>query len=427
MNRKEFIKLSACAAAACAWEWDGKAASAGEEIIKHDAPPRNRRPYTGVDWASALQIRTTTHGHCEHQGMLDAYMKRGFEFLTVSNYYPSAPRYPLSEVHQWDYRVKHDFPVMVKGKRVDGPFDWNAIVAKWKDELPEEQKKQYPFTRGKKLFEPLPPGVLEAPNSEHHNFLDENAGRRVPGFHMCSPGSAFCSGTFDARNRFKTHSNGWNFGSGEPWPIAIDRMLAGLVDPLGGGVTINHPRWSKMDYDYPSKILDHDPRVLGMEVINGKYRDEDYWDHTLRSGRQCFGFFVPDWSLWPGCNVLLVKERTVEACLRAYREGNFYGAVHGGRVKFTNLVFNGRTIEAATDKPVKFELISAKGVVSSETGTGFSFKLPASAQSHVYFRLRAHLVDGMGNVLPDAVEDEKGRIHPDKSEGDTLFAQPFMV
>ena len=429
MNRKEFIKLSACAAAACAWEWDGKAATAGDEIIKHDAPERNRRPYKGVDWSNAIQIRTTTHGHCEGQNMFDAYMKRGFEFLTVSNYYPSAPRYPLNEFHQWDYRVKHDFPVMVKGKRVDGPFDWNKIIEPFKDEIEEAYKKQYPFTRGKKILDknPKPSHVLEAPNAEHHCFYDENNKKIVRGLHMCSPGSMFCSGTFDARNRFRTHGKGWCFGSGEPWPIAVDRMIAGLIDPKGGGVTINHPRWSKFALDYPLRLLDHDPRILGMEVINGKYRDEDYWDHALKTGRQCFGFFVPDWSLWPGCNVLLVKERTVKACLRAYREGNFYGALHGGRVAFTNLAFNGRTIEATTDKPVKFMLISAQGTVAESTGREFSFKVPASAQSHVYFRLRAHLVDGKGNVLADAVEDEKGRIHPDKSEGDTLFAQPFMV
>ena len=85
MNRKEFIKLSACAAAACAWEWDGKAATAGDEIVKHDAPERNRRPYTGVDWKNALQIRTTTHGHCERQNMLDAYMKRGLRKMLRCN------------------------------------------------------------------------------------------------------------------------------------------------------------------------------------------------------------------------------------------------------------------------------------------------------------------------------------------------------
>ena len=407
MTRKEFLKYSACAAAATAWEWDGVAATAGNEIVKHDAAPRNRRPYADVDWANAFQIRTTSHGHADNQKMLNAYLKRGFEFLTISNYYPSAPRYPLGDVHEGDFRIKHDFPVMVKGKRVDGPFDWNSIVSAWKDALPEEQRKQLPFVRGKKIFKPLPPGILEAPNSEHHYFLDRKAKRVIGGLHICSPGSAFASGTFDKRNRFKTHSNGWCYGSGEPWPIAIDRMLAGLIDPLGGGVTINHPRWSKMKYDFPSVLLDHDPRVLGMEVINGKYFDEDYWDYTLKTGRQCFGFFVPDWSLWRGCNVLLVKERTVEACLRAYREGNFYGALHGGKVKFTNVSFDGRTLEAATDQTARFEVISAQGKVAEKTDKAISFKVPATAaKDHVYFRVKVLATDDSGEIL---------------------YSQPFMI
>lgn len=406
MTRKEFLKYSACAAAASAWRWDGLSATAGDEIIRHDAAPRNRRPYAGVDWANAFQIRTTTHGHCDNQKMLDAYLKRGFEFLTISNYYPSAPRFPLNDVHEGDFRVKHDFPVMVKGRRTKGPFDWNAIVSEWKDELPEAQKKQLPFKRGRRLFKPLPPGIIEAPNAEHHYLLDDSAKKIVKGLHICSPGSAFSSGTFDKRNRFMTHKKGWCYGSGEPWRIAVDRMLAGLIDPMGGGVTINHPTWSKMDYDFPAKMLDHDPRVLGMEVINGKYFSEDYWDHTLKTGRQCYGFFVPDWSLWRGCNVLLVKERTVEACLRAYREGNFYGALHGGGVKFTNISFDERVIEATTDAPVKFELISAKGKISEKTDTGLSFKVPTSAQSHVYFRIKALATD---------------------SSGEILYSQPFMI
>jgi hypothetical protein len=405
MNRKEFLRLSACAAAATAWKWDGMAATAGDEIIKHDAPPRNRRPYSNVDWSSALQIRTTTHGHCEKQRALDAYLKRGFELLTISNYYPSAPRYPLAEVHEHDYRVKHDFPVMVNGKRVDGPFDWNAIISRWKDELPEKERAQLPFTRGRKLFKPLPPGILEAPNAEHHYFYDAENKKHMGRLHLCSPGSAFASGSFDKRNLFKSHSKGWCFGSGEPWPIAVDRMLAGMIDPLGGGVTINHPTWSKLDFDFPAKMLDYDPRVLGMEVLSSGSNSEKYWDYTLKTGRQCFGFFVPDWSLWRGCNVLLVNERTVEACLRAYRQGNFYGAVTGGIVKFTRISFNGRTLEAETDKPVRFELISAQGKIAEKTDTGFSFKVPVSAKSHVYFRLRAHAAD----------------------DADVLYSQPFMV
>lgn len=407
MTRKDFLRYSACAAAAAAWKWDGVAVTAGSDIIKHDAPPLNRRPYTGVDWANAFQIRTTTHGHCDNQSRLDAYLARGFEFLTISNYYPSVPFCPVEDIREFQFHVRQDFPVVVRGKRTDGPFDWNAIVSRWKDKLPEKQRKQFPFRLGRKLFKPLPPGILEAPNAEHHYFLDPVTRKEMIRLHINSPGSAFASGTFDKRNMFMSHKRGWCYGSGEPWTIAVDRMLAGLIDPLGGGVTINHPVWTKMDYDFPSKMLDYDSRVLGMEVIHGKtYNSESYWDYTLGTGRQCYGFFVPDWSLWRGCNVLLVKERTVEACLRAYRQGNFYGAIHGGKVKFTNISFDGRVLEATTDAPVRYELISAKGKIAEKTDTGFSFKVPDTAKGHVYFRLRAAATDDSGEIL---------------------YSQPFMV
>jgi len=406
LGRLDFLKLSACAAAASAWTWDGFAATAGDEIVRHDAPPRNRRPYVGVDWANAFQIRTTSHGHCDNQKMLDAYLKRGFELLTVSNYYPSAPRYPLKDVRENSFRLHHDFPVMVNGKRVDGPFDWNKIVGEWVDTLPEEQRREYPFKEGKKLFKPIPAGILEAPNAEHHFFLDPKTKKRVSKFHMCNPGSAFASGTFDKRDKFKSHSRGWCFGSGEPWPIAIDRMIAGLICPDGGGVTINHPTWSDMDYDFPAVLLDHDPRVLGLEVINNKYLSEDYWDHVLRTGRQCFGFFVPDWGLWRGCNVLLVKERTVEACLRAYRQGNFYGAVFGNRERFEHISFDGRKLDVSIDRPMKIEVIGAKGVIASKTDKGIAIAAPADAKANVYLRVKASATDDSGEML---------------------FSQPFML
>ncbi|MBQ6915899.1 MAG: DUF4091 domain-containing protein [Kiritimatiellae bacterium] len=47
IGRLDFLRLSACAAAAAAWPWDGLSGSAGDEIVRHDAPPRNRRPYGG--------------------------------------------------------------------------------------------------------------------------------------------------------------------------------------------------------------------------------------------------------------------------------------------------------------------------------------------------------------------------------------------
>ena len=100
-----------------------------------DVAPRNRRPYAGLDWSKVVRVKTTSHGHCMHQRALDVYLKRGFGLLTLSNYYPSAPWWPLSKMTENYWRLHHDHPVMVNGRRVKGPFDWNKIIDPWKHTL----------------------------------------------------------------------------------------------------------------------------------------------------------------------------------------------------------------------------------------------------------------------------------------------------
>ena len=418
MNRREFLMAAATAAGASRI---GASAVGGTETL--DRPqPRNRHPYRGLDWKTAHQIRGTTHVHCTCQADLDEILKR-IEFLTISNYYPSAPWYPLSKMTENYWRVHHDFPVVVNGKRVEGPFDWNKIVGKWIKELPAEMQRQYPFKEGKKIFRQLPDSVLEAPNAEHHAFLLEN-GRNHGHLHMNSPGSTFASGTFDQgqKNRFQTGTRGgYHFGSGELWKTAIDRMVAGLVHPDGGGVTINHPVWSGYDRNLILKILDHDPRVLGMEVIEGSGRNgESYWDWVLATGRQCFGFFVPDHAIRQksgtfGVNVLVTPERTAHACLKAYRDGNFYGAKRGlNELKFTRISFDGTTAEAETDKMARLVVITGCGVVKEEKRATsikwtmedvFGWSAPRK-NAHVYVRIKAYALDG---------------------SGEELFSQPYMI
>ena len=296
MNRREFMMAAATVAVAGCVSSNATTAKAkaepGADGRGAGMPPRNRHPYKDVDWSTALQIRGTTHMHCKTQEELDIILKR-IEFLTLSNYYPSAPWWPLSKMTENYYRVHHDFPVVVNGKRTDGPFDWNAIVGKWIKELPADLQAEYPFKEGGPLFKPLPEGVLEAPNAEHHGFLLDS-GRHAPGLHMNAPGSTFASGTFDQwqKRRFQTGVRGGiSVGSGEHWKTAVDRMIAGLLFPDGGGVTINHPKWSAYDRNLMLEILDYDPRVLGIEVIEGaRSNSERYWDWVLSTGRQCFGF-----------------------------------------------------------------------------------------------------------------------------------------
>jgi len=414
MNRREFMMLGAAGAVMPGVADVSAAAKRSEDIIKHDAPPRNRRPYSDLDWTKVQRVKTTSHGHCTSQRMLDTYLKRGFGLLTMSNYYPSAPYVPAAKMTAGYYRMHHEHPVMVNGVRTEGPFDWNKIIEGWKGQLDEKAAKGFPMREGGKMFKPLPEGVMEAPNAEHHGFKLES-GRWAGSLHMCAPGSAFASGTFDAHDVYKTHSHGYHFGSGEFWGTAIDRMIAGMIYPDGGGVTINHPTWTKLNRELMLKILDWDPRVLGIEVLEAGYNSENYWDWALATGRQCFGLFVPDWSINQevfGMNVLCVQERTVHACLQAYRKGNFYGATHGlDELAFTSIAFNGKRVTAATDKPARFEVITARGVVKEAKGTEVAWDVVPNGSSvgprvDVFARVKAYATDGSGEVL---------------------FSQPFML
>ena len=433
MNRREFMASIAAAATG---------ASGGQRVLGPpcDTPggrtlpkaiPRNRHPYSDVDWCTAQQIKGTTHVHCTTQEHLEMILRRGIEFLTLSNYYPSAPWWPLAKMTKNYYRLHHDFPVMVHGKRKNGPFDWNMIVGQWINELPPRLREEYPFREGGKIFKPLPDCILEAPNAEHHHFIHQD-GKNAWCLHMNSPGSVFASGTFDMAQkvRFQTGvRGGYHYGSGEFWQTAIDRMIDGLIYPDGGGVTVNHPKWTALKRHFLLELLDYDPRVLGIEVIeSGHNNSECYWDWVLSTGRQCFGFFVPDHSINRkdgdfGVNVLVVPERSVHDCLRAYRQGNFYGARRGlGELKFTRIVFSGgNTVEAETDRPARIEVVTASGVVK-RVAKGMSIKWtmegpPDAGGSrrhlHTFIRVKAYAADGSGEELfsqPYMIEDDPAAV-----------------
>ena len=410
--------MMGAAGAAAAMPGFAQAANGEKAAAPRDVPPRNRRPYSGLDWSKVQRIKTTSHGHCTGQGMLDVYMKRGFEFLTISNYYPSAPTYPGKTFRKFHYHVNHDWPVVVNGKLTPGPFDWNKIIEPFKDEIHKWHKKDYPFKEGGPLYPNWPDGILEAPNAEHHNIIDPATGRGVGGLHMCAPGSAFKSGTIDAHGIYATIKRGYCSGMRERWDVALPKIFEQLIVPDGGGVTINHPTWTKLSRDMLARLLDFDPRVLGIEVLECcGVNSENYWDWALATGRQCFGFFVPDWGANKevkggidrkrdfGVNVLCVEERTVEACLRAYRQGNFYGAAHGlDELAFTNISFDGKTLYAQTDRPANLEVITARGVVKSVKGTSIEWTVTPDGSCvgpkvDVFARVRAKSADDVGETL----------------------------
>jgi len=425
-SRREFIRAAAAGAAAAAAGGLAPSAFAGAgdvipapRLDRTKVPPRNRRPYAGVDWAKAIQVNGTTHMHQERD-LCEAVRERRIGFLTVSNYYPSKPMYPWREAVNEHIRAVADWPVVVNGKYTEGPFDWNEIISRWSSELPEKDRRMLPLPARKlrPTFKPgdFPDDMLEAPNAEHCKFLLAD-GKSVGSLHICAPGSAYVSGTHGIHDRWGLTSHGYCPGSGEFWGTAIDRMIEKLVVPDGGGVTINHPTWSNLDHNLILEILDWDPRVLGVEALeSGGCNSEHWWDWILSTGRQCFGFFVPDHKIHSrdfGVSVLVVPERTQAACLRAYRNGDFYGAAHGlGELAFTEISFDGRTLRASTDKPARFEVKTARGVVHEEKGTTLAWNVPAvngrrvGPQVEVFARVKAYAADGCG---------------------ETLFSQPFML
>ncbi|MBR4617638.1 MAG: hypothetical protein IKO55_18680 [Kiritimatiellae bacterium] len=391
-----------------------KRASSGlyTPLIPHDAAPRNRRPYTGLDWTKCRQITTTSHGHCETQRQLDEYLRHGYGFMTISNYYPSAPTYPGGTITRYHYHFHSDWPLMVKGVRTEGPFDWNKIIEPIKDGIDTKFRSEFPFDPRKDvpMFPNWPKKMLEAPNAEHHTFVMDD-GKVDPYIHLNGLGSFYKSGNIDKYKRYGTRRLGYCAGTGEHWRTSMDRMLKELMFADGGGVTINHPSWSGLKRDLLLEMLDHDPRVLGVEILEERWKgnSERYWDWALSTGRQCFGFFVPDHSIFDrdcGANILVVPEATVHECLKAYRQGNFYGSLHAmGELRFTGIAFDGRMVTASTDKPSMMQVITAMGVVKETKGHSIAWTVPTGLyfdngpKMNVFARVKAFAIDGSDEII----------------------------
>ncbi|MBO7533685.1 MAG: hypothetical protein J6T46_06825, partial [Victivallales bacterium] len=138
---------------------------------------------------------------------------------------------------------------------------------------------------------------------------------------------------------------------------------------------------------------------------------ESQWDEVLGTGRQCYGFCVQDHMnsnmKLQGRSILLPEERTAESCLRAYRQGRFYGALKGEGLEFESVEFDGRTLRVRCDKEAIILLLSHRGVlVELWTGRELIYTVPDSDRSKdVFLRVTAL----------------------DQASGEKLFTQPFML
>ena len=279
-------------------------------------------PYANVDWDECSQIVTTTHDHVYDTNVSTTtnqhftnLLNGGVRCFAISNYYPSAPMYPLSE--------------------------W---VAELDMDVPED--------------------IIEIPNAEHHNLAFNGlTGNHI---HINSLGSMFSSG----------HDRGIRpvgFEGGRIEDL-IAEVKAQLLYADGGGLTINHPTWTYnqnlFTMDILTKILDMDEAVLGIEVFSSTLWDTDLWDQILISGRRCWGFAVPDHyhkshAEWYGRNVLVVPELSQHECLKAFRNGNMYCKYANSDLRFNKIALSDDALEVRTNIESTIRFI-ADGVLVSE-------------------------------------------------------------
>jgi hypothetical protein len=341
-----------------------------QNVHGRHVPYTTDNPYADVQWDKVKYIPSATHVHVEDQKKFDKiYHKFGLRHMPISNYYPSAPTYPIQSIRYNQYAVP-----------------WNDILLKgpqaWAGELPAELQARLPFQLGDFIFKDVPSDVIVSPNAEHHSFTN------AP-LHACAPGSMYSSGNFDVHDDFKTKEHGYIIGTGLPWETVFRKMIDHLLFPDAGGITVNHPNWSGLSFDQVVQMLDFDARVLGIEVYNDtcatNYGDPGggwalkLWDEILRTGRRCLGFFVPDHTVGRGKNILLAPAFTEYECLKAYRKGSFFGALSGSGLQFNRISLENNELSVVVTDRASIRIVTDKGEAQKTSGKEAMYKIPVGA------------------------------------------------
>jgi hypothetical protein len=270
-------------------------------------------------------------------------------------------------------------------------------------------------------FSDLPSDIISSPNAEHVQIVGEN-------LHLSGLGSLWESGE-------PIGEDGIHIGVGDVWQFAVTNILANLQHSNGGGVVINHPKWSGISVKTIKKMLDYRPEVLGVEIYNGDIAlgsrsatgwAIDQWDEVLNTGRRAWGFCVQDWDVNVvgriGCNVLLVDAFTEEKCLEAYRNGNFYGRLQiSSNLKFSNIAYDSNTkkLTVKTENADWIDIIyGIKGKVYRQrydNTAECSYNVPSGA---TYIRVEAGKKGENTHTLVDTFYNDCS---------DVIFSNPIML
>lgn len=375
-----------------------------------------KQPYADTNWSAVLRVGSATHLHIKDQADLENGCRYGLRHFPISNYYPSAPC--QTETRRSDFTLRQSWPARRNGVLIKPPIHWNEIIT-WRESLAEPYRSNFPFAETAPLYAKIPPGVILGPNAEHHGFTNSPC-------HICSPGSRFASGNFDVHSHYQLASHGFPAGFGGTWEEGFDGMIKGLVHADGGGITINHPAWfSKLSPDQICAMLDFDEAVLGIEIyndysanrnwfVNPDYRAPEteseigfstgLWDRILATGRRCWGFCVPDHSVgkgrnWLGRCILLVPDFTEQECLRAYRNGNFYGCLRDNGLTVTDFRADGSEIAVAANSEATIRFITDQGVAISATGDRLVWQIPKKEGRSTVKFVRVEISDQTGERL----------------------------
>lgn len=283
-------------------------------------------PYKNVNWENVKYLVSSTHEHIHdylpeslepdkdsNTPVLQSKYDYGLRHFAISEHSPSINRYPLSD-HMHD----------------------------------------------------VPADIVESPNTEIRYFGDFS-------LHFLTIGCEYRS-TDNPDFQFYDENGDLRAGpllSERHHGEIIDYVLTKLRYEDGGGLVVAHPQ------RYPTfreivRFLDYHPLVIGIEVWNlrsGTNYDRfesdsfDMWDNILKTGRECIGTFGTDIGTWTeetkGRAVLLVDEEDDYNAMKAYRKGNFFGAMKGG-LHFTNIQAGENSIFIETDGADKITFIYYK-------------------------------------------------------------------
>ena len=298
----------------------------------------SKNPYT-TDFNAFTEVLSTAHVHCETDQNLNK-LAEIYDHVAISNYYPSAPWYPLSD-----------------------------------------------------FFETVPDNLLNTPNGEQAHFSNTRASVHISSFNsLLSRDTREFGGTIeDCIVEIEKQLPNSNLGgaivnhptySQLTGDEIIDIMNLGKVIAIeiyNGNTEATTPLagYSLTQWDH---ILSKGLQIYGTAAPD---HEIEYHPNEERAG---FGY-----------NHLLVRALTEDECANAYCQGRFYTSIYNNDLKFINLKYVNNTfnVELSKSASIKFKTASREYIVNDSS---FAF---TTNNDDVYVRVEA--TDGYNTIYSNAI------------------------